>query len=158
MLVLNKTVLHCVKNDLMNKQPLFAVVLLLLSGLSDAGPLVYYPTNPSFGGNPGYGSVLLGEAQAQDQHKAPVAAKNPDSALNSFNQRLQTALINRLSSNIISSVVSGSGKIQTGLIDTGNFTVNVEDIGNGLLNITTTSKLTGQVQSFQYDQTAADGL
>ncbi len=142
----------------MIKQTVSLMLLMLMSGLSKAGALVYYPTNPSFGGNPAYGSVLLGEAQAQDQHKAPVAAKNPDSALDSFNKRLQTALINRLSSNIISSVVNGSGKIETGLIDTGNFTVNVEDIGDGVLTITTTSKLTGQVQSFQYDQKADESL
>lgn len=134
-------------------------VLALLTPLAaSAGPLVYYPINPSFGGNPGYGAVLLNEAQAQDQHKAPVAAKSADATLDAFNKRLETALINRLSSNIISSVVNGSGKITPGTVDTTNFTVAVVEIGNGLVRITTTSKLTGQVQSFEYDQTADSSL
>ena len=129
-------------------------LLVLMSSLSEAGPLVYYPTNPSFGGNPGYGSVLLSEAQAQDQHKAPVAAKNPDAALNTFNSRLQTALLNRLTSNVISSVVNGSGKVTPGIVDTSNYTVEIVDIGKGILRITTKSKVTGSVQTFEYDQEA----
>jgi curli production assembly/transport component CsgF len=133
------------------------MLLLVVSGLSNAGPLVYYPTNPSFGGNPGYGSVLLNEAQAQDQHKAPVVAKTPVTALDTFNKRLQTALINRLSSNIISSVVNGTGQIQEGTTETTDFIINISDIGSGVLRITTTAKATGQTQTFEYDQAADSG-
>ncbi|MBH1972157.1 curli assembly protein CsgF [Moraxellaceae bacterium AER2_44_116] len=138
----------------MMKQKVLCSVILMLPVFASAGPLVYYPMNPSFGGNPGYGSVLLNEAQVQDQHKAPVVAKTPVTALDTFNKRLQTALINRLSSNIISSVVNGTGKIEEGTTETTDFIIKITDIGSGLLNITTTAKATGQTQSFEFDQNA----
>lgn len=131
-------------------------LLMMTPMLASAGPLVYYPINPSFGGNPGYGAVLLNEAQVQDQHKAPVTPKTPVSALDTFNKRLQTALINRLSSNIISSVVNGDGKVQPGRTETTDFIIEISDIGSGVVRITTTAKATGQSQTFEYDQNAAD--
>jgi len=140
------------------KKQYYILGLILMANLSYAGPLIYTPTNPSFGGNPAYGSILLGEAQVQDQNKAPVEPKNVDSALDTFNKRLQTALINRLTSNVISSVVNGSGKIGEGTVETTDFKVDIVDIGKGVLRITTTSKLTGQVQTFEYDQEADSSL
>jgi curli production assembly/transport component CsgF len=138
----------------MMKQRVLLSFMLMLPVLASAGPLVYYPTNPSFGGNPAYGSVLLNEAQAQDQHKAPVVAKTPVTALDTFNKRLQTALINRLSSNIISSVVNGTGKIKEGRTETTDFIIDIAEIGSGVVKITTTAKATGQSQTFEYDQNA----
>lgn len=142
----------------MMKQSVLCSLMLMLSVLASAGPLVYYPINPSFGGNPGYGAVLLNEAQAQDQHKAPVVAKTPVTALDTFNKRLQTALINRLSSNIISSVVNGTGKVQAGITETSDFIIEITEIGSGVVRITTTAKATGQTQSFEYDQDAESSL
>ncbi len=46
-----------------------AAGLLLATGLGQASELVYSPTNPSFGGNPMYGSYLLGSAQATSKHE-----------------------------------------------------------------------------------------
>lgn len=140
------------------KKQYYILGLMLMANASYAGPLIYTPINPSFGGNPAYGSILLGEAQVQDQHKAPIEAKNVDSALDTFNKRLQTALINQLTSNVISSVVNGSGKIGEGTVETSDFKVDIVDIGQGVLRITTTSKLTGQVQTFEYDQEADSSL
>jgi len=142
----------------MKKQALPLAILLMLPVCVSAGPLVYYPINPSFGGNPGYGAVLLNEAQAQDQHKAPVVAKTPVTALDNFNKRLQTALINRLSSNIISSVVNGTGTVQAGITETSDFIIEITEIGSGVVRITTTAKATGQTQSFEYDQDADSSL
>jgi curli production assembly/transport component CsgF len=142
----------------MMKQNVLLALLVMLPIWADASPLVYYPVNPSFGGNPGNGAVLLNEAQAQDQHKAPVVAKAPVSALDTFNKRLQTALINRLSSNIISSVVNGTGKIQAGITETSDFIIEITEIGSGVVRITTTAKATGQSQTFEYDQDAESSL
>jgi curli production assembly/transport component CsgF len=138
----------------MMKQSVLSGLMIMLPILVNAGPLVYYPINPSFGGNPGYGAVLLNEAQVQDQHKAPVVTKAPVTALDTFNKRLQTALINRLSSNIISSVVNGTGKIEAGTTETTDFIIEITEIGSGVIRITTTAKATGQSQSFEYDQDA----
>ena len=138
----------------MMKQRVLSGLMIMLPILVNAGPLVYYPINPSFGGNPGYGAVLLNEAQVQDQHKAPVVTKAPVTALDTFNKRLQTALINRLSSNIISSVVNGTGKIEAGTTETTDFIIEITEIGSGVIRITTTAKATGLSQSFEYDQDA----
>jgi curli production assembly/transport component CsgF len=143
---------------MMMKQRVLCGLMLMLPILVNAGPLVYYPINPSFGGNPGYGAVLLNEAQVQDQHKAPVVAKTPVTALDTFNKRLQTALINRLSSNIISSVVNGTGKVEAGITETSDFIIEITEIGSGVIRITTTAKATGQSQSFEYDQDAESSL
>ena len=142
----------------MMKQSVLSGLMIMLPILVNAGPLVYYPINPSFGGNPGYGAVLLNEAQVQDQHKAPVVTKAPVTALDTFNKRLQTALINRLSSNIISSVVNGTGKIEAGTTETTDFIIEITEIGSGVIRITTTAKATGLSQSFEYDQDAESSL
>jgi curli production assembly/transport component CsgF len=142
----------------MMKQSVLSGLMIMLPILVNAGPLVYYPINPSFGGNPGYGAVLLNEAQVQDQHKAPVVTKAPVTALDTFNKRLQTALINRLSSNIISSVVNGTGKIEAGTTETTDFIIEITEIGSGVIRITTTAKATGLSQSFEYDQDAETSL
>ena len=142
----------------MMKQSVLSGLMIMLPILVNAGPLVYYPINPSFGGNPGYGAVLLNEAQVQDQHKAPVVTKAPVTALDTFNKRLQTALINRLSSNIISSVVNGTGKVEAGTTETTDFIIEITEIGSGVIRITTTAKATGLSQSFEYDQDAETSL
>jgi curli production assembly/transport component CsgF len=54
-----------------------AVVLLGGEGPSQAGSLVYTPINPSFGGNPNNGAVLLNEANAQN---LPLAAQTAEQA------------------------------------------------------------------------------
>ena len=50
------------------------LALLLLLGATQAGAteLVYYPINPSFGGNPNNAPGLMSIAQAQNGFKAPV--------------------------------------------------------------------------------------
>ena len=58
-----------------------------------ASELVYTPINPSFGGNPLNGSFLLGKAQSQNKHKAPVSRK---SYAERFQESLERAYINKM--------------------------------------------------------------
>ena len=55
--------------------------------------LVYTPINPSFGGNPLNGSFLLGKAQSQNTHKAPVVRKT---YAEKFQESLERAYINKI--------------------------------------------------------------
>lgn len=58
-----------------------------------ASELVYNPINPSFGGNPLNGSFLLGKAQSQNKHKAPVSRKT---YAEKFQESLERAYINKI--------------------------------------------------------------
>jgi curli production assembly/transport component CsgF len=60
---------------------------------SIASELVYTPINPSFGGNPLNGSFLLGKAQSQNKHKAPV---NRKTYAEKFQESLERAYINKI--------------------------------------------------------------
>ena len=57
--------------------------------------LVYTPINPSFGGSALNGSFLLGKAQAQNKHKAPLTQK-------SFEEKVSDALERATLSDIVS--------------------------------------------------------
>lgn len=137
--------------------PMRAAVLAALIGMAvtnaTASEMVYTPINPTFGGNPLYGNFLLSTAQATNKHKDPDAKsfdfnKTP---LQEFNDMLQRAILNQLAYSATSSIIGDNGKLTPGTVETGNFRIEIVDIG-GMLKITTTDKLTGQVTSFQVSQ------
>ena len=123
-----------------------------LAGQSLASELIYYPRNPSFGGNPAYGHVLLNSAQATKTHKDPglddknmLEEKTP---LEQFNETLERQVVNRLTSAATSKIIGPSGNLIPGSLETDNFTIVIADVGGGMLNVTTTDKLTGASTHF----------
>ncbi len=134
-----------------------AVALLFaLSNACRAGGLVYTPMNPAFGGNPNNGVFLLNEAAAQNNKTNPKAT-SPNgfqqlSPLQQFNQSLQSAILNRIASAITGGVVDASGNLIPGVIQTSAFTITIIDLHNGMVQITTTDKATGQSTQFQVSQ------
>lgn len=142
-----------------------AVVLLAVGAATviawpraaQATELVYQPVNPAFGGNPLNGSVLLGNAQAQDRHKDPEAQKNSlqggldKTPLQEFNEILERSILGQLANAATGSVIS-NGKLVPGTVVTGNFTINISDLGGGLLRVTTTDKATGATSTFEVGQ------
>jgi len=66
---------------------------LVASSSLFASELVYTPLNPSFGGSPLNGSFLLGKAQSQNKHKAPI---NNKTYAERFQESLERAYINKL--------------------------------------------------------------
>lgn len=138
-----------------------AVVLLAVLAAwppsTPATELVYQPVNPAFGGNPLNGPVLLNSAQAQDKHKDPDAAANfPAAGLNQtplqqFNDMLERAVLGQLAAAATGGVFS-NGKLIPGTVETGNFRINIIDLGGGLLKITTTDKTTGATSTFDVSQ------
>lgn len=119
--------------------------------------LVYFPLNPSFGGSPLNGPVLLNSAQAQNKYTDPAideaaaartqfAAKTP---LEQFNETLERSILSRLASNASASIMGNGFGLQPGTVETGNFVINIVDMGGGTLRITTTDKANGTSSSFE---------
>lgn len=135
-----------------------AIFACLGAQASWATEMVYYPLNPSFGGNPLNGPVLLNSAEAQNKYKDPdIEGRNslgdrPElkepSALDNFNRMLENSILNRLSANAVNAIMGDNGGFKPGTITTGNFTILVTDIGNGMLRITTTDIRTNASTTF----------
>jgi curli production assembly/transport component CsgF len=133
-------------------------VLLLAMHMThpSASELVYYPVNPSFGGNPINGTVLLNSAQATNKHKDPEAnAANPatqKTSLQQFNDMLERSILSQLAAAASSRISGSGGKLVPGSVETGNFRIDIADLGGGLLLVTTTDRATGASTSFQVGQ------
>lgn len=129
----------------------FVIFALCLPAAVIATEQVYVPINPSFGGNPLNGSVLLNSAQAQNHYKEPSASPLSlrQSALQQFNETLQRSILSRVASAVSSGVVGTNGQLSPGTVETTDFRIVISDIGGGTLHITTTDKVTGQTTEFQ---------
>src|SRR5690606_827572 len=132
-----------------------AVVLLAagaLSGQAMASELIYYPRNPSFGGNPAYGHVLLNSALATKTHTDPglddIAGMEEKTPLEQFNETLERQVVNCHTTAATSKIIGPNGNLIPGNLETDNFIINIADMGNGMLNVTTTDKLTGATTAF----------
>jgi curli production assembly/transport component CsgF len=123
---------------------------------ANAGELVYTPVNPAFGGNPINGSVLLNAAQAQNKTKDPDAISpfqnTEKNSLQQFNEILERSVLNRLASAAMGGIIGSGGALQSGTLDTANFTITITDLGGGMLKVTTTDKATGAFTSFEVSQ------
>lgn len=141
----------------MHRLPAVLLSLAMLPFVSSnvqASELTYVPVNPSFGGNPLNGPVLLNQATAQNkftEHSSSSSSAS-QSTLSQFNSMLQSAIMSRVSSAVTSSIVGTDGKLTPGVVETTDFTISITNISTGVLQITTTDKTTGQSTSFQINQ------
>lgn len=131
--------------------------LALMAGISTsarASELAYVPNNPSFGGNPLNGPVLLNQAQAQNHYveKSSSSGASGQTALTQFNSMLQSAILSRVSSAVTSSIVGANGQLVPGTVETTDFRIAITNLQGGLLQIVTTDKNTGQTTQFQVNQ------
>jgi curli production assembly/transport component CsgF len=129
-------------------------LLALLAAGAGANEIVYTPVNPSFGGSPLNGPVLLNSANAQNKHTDPalnsaLSRFGTQSQLDLFNQRLQSLILDRIANSLTGSIFDANGNLKPGTVDTGTFSVTIVDQGGGLLLITTTDKTTGASTTFQ---------
>jgi len=122
-------------------------VILGLAQSAIASELVYSPKNPSFGGNPLNGSVLLNNAQAQNTFKDPELSDD-ETPLQQFNERLQRSVLNRLTNTIASNFVDDEGNLIPGETQTEDFIISIVDQGDGLVTVTTTDRFTGDSTEF----------
>jgi len=132
-----------------------AAVALLLAGGADATDIIYQPVNPAFGGYPSNGQHLLATATATNKHvdKDGLGRSMLDqSPLAQFNQTLERTVLSQLAAAATSKLTGTDGKLVPGTFSTQNFTINVVDLGGGMLRITTTDKVTGASTSFEVAQ------
>ena len=122
-------------------------ICLGLSASVQGSELIYTPVNPSFGGNPLNGTVLLNNAQAQNDYKDPELEVDA-TPLEEFNERLQRSVLNRLTNSIASNFVDSQGNLIPGETETEDFIISVIDEGNGLVTVTTTDRITGDSTQF----------
>ncbi|RTZ39253.1 curli assembly protein CsgF [Candidimonas sp. SYP-B2681] len=124
-----------------------------------ATELVYYPLNPSFGGSPLNGPVLLNSALATNKHT------NPDMGAEEFKEKTPAQLLNesiernvigRLSSAASSQIMDANGNFVPGRLETTNFVINVvvSPANPNDLTVTTTDKLTGASTIFHVSNPA----
>jgi curli production assembly/transport component CsgF len=135
---------------------LIGALFAFLCATCTATELVYTPVNPSFGGSPLNGSVLLNLAQAQNKTKDPEAVQASQSSqqtsLQQFNDILERSVLSRLATAATSGIMGANGQLVPGVVNTGNFSIQISDLGGGLLQVTTTDKVTGATTSFQVGQ------
>ncbi|MGA3682759.1 MULTISPECIES: curli assembly protein CsgF [Pseudomonas] len=140
-----------------NRSLVVVASLALLAGICSgvqASELAYVPNNPSFGGNPLNGPVLLNQAQAQNHYveKSSSSGASGQTALTQFNSMLQSAILSRVSSAVTSSIVGANGQLVPGTVETTDFRIAITNLQGGLLQIVTTDKNTGQTTQFQVNQ------
>lgn len=116
---------------------------ITISSLSLGTELIYVPKNPSFGGNPLNGSILLNNAQAQNKKTDPEIEIETRSELDRFTDSLRSRLLSQLLSDI------GAGK--TGTLDTDDFSILIVDNGEGEISVKITDKNTNQTTEIVVD-------
>jgi len=136
---------HCIIISI--RAHILFIGLLLFSGLVHSSGLEYTPINPSFGGSPLNGNALLNSAQAQNKLKDPSINDGLD-ALDDFNDRLQRALLTRLTRSVTASIVDELGNLIPGETITSDFIIDVVDQGDGTLSVTTTDRNSGDSTVF----------
>lgn len=141
-----------------NRSLVVVASLALMAGICSgiqASELAYVPNNPSFGGNPLNGPVLLNQAQAQNHYvekSSSSGAYAGQTTLTQFNSMLQSAILSRVSSAVTSSIVGANGQLVPGTVETTDFRIAITNLQGGLLQIVTTDKNTGQTTQFQVNQ------
>lgn len=143
------------KNVQVHKNFFIGSLLAACLSVASATEMVYVPLNPSFGGNPANGLVLLGSAQATNKHKESGLGGPSifnQSPLQQFNDTLERAVLGQLASSATSKVIGPDGKLIPGSVETGNFRIQITDLGAGNLRVTTTDKVTGTATSFEVGQ------
>ena len=133
----------------------FATVgaLLFACTTARATELVFKPANPSFGGDPANAAALLGSAQATNKHTDPKALSSgfdsqQQTPLQQFNDLLERSILSSLTSAATSKLMTSTGQLIPGTVETGNFKIIIADLGNGTLQVTTTDKTTGGFTTF----------
>lgn len=137
------------------RSSLFILLLALPMALC-AGPIVYTPVNPSFGGNPLNGPNLLNSANSQNKFTDPsvqsLFGRTPQSDLDLFNQRLQSLILDRIANSLSSSLFDANGNLKPGTVETSSFLITIVQQSNGTLLITTLDKTTGASTQFEVSQ------
>ncbi|GJL55885.1 MAG: curli production assembly protein CsgF [Nitrospirales bacterium] len=131
---------------------IFTIISLQLAGLTWIGAPVmaselrHQFVNPNFGGNPFNAQPLLNSAVLQNDFEG--GETNDTTVLQDFQSRLDRAILNRLSREVVAEVFGEDSDLSTGSFSTGNFDVQIsEDVDGVAIGIVDT--LTGDTTNIQ---------
>lgn len=136
---------------------LFVAGTAMIPIQTTASELVYHPYNPSFGGSPLNGPVLLNSAIATRKHKAPDIDSDrfgieEASPLDQLNETLERLIVGRMASAATTAILDEEGNFTPGTLETENFIITVVDAGGGMLTVTTFDKTTGGSTTVEVNQ------
>lgn len=130
---------------------LFTVINIIVMTRAIGSEMIYQPINPSFGGFPSNGSVLLNQAQAQNDFKDPDAvdpfSKSP---LDRFNETLERQVLSQLARRIVEDAFgTGTGVGSGGLYTTDNFSIEIDTSDPAAINLIVTDLSNGDISTIQ---------
>lgn len=100
------------------------LLFIILKTNAFSSELVFEFTNPSFGGNPLYGSYLLQQAEMQNMFKEEPSAYQPRSIVESFEETLLRQILNRLAYKIVEQAFGEEG-LEEGTYYIGEYIIEV---------------------------------
>ena len=103
------------------KNLIVTLALVLLAGPALAGEMTYQPVNLNFGGSPFNGAPLLNSANAINDFEAP--ARSARDSARDFAERLDRAILSRLSSTLTKGLIDDEGNFLFGTFETGLNTI-----------------------------------
>ena len=138
----------------------FVLAASVMASTTAATELVYQPKNPSFGGNPNFGAVMLNNAQAQNSTASADGRvrREPRTARERFEERLERAVLSQISRAVRTELFDEDGALQEGTFNAGDFTVEVREGAEGQLTIITEDLITGDRTEFEIGQGGFGGL
>jgi len=121
------------------KWALILISLFLFPVICYSSELVFQFTNPSFGGNPLYGTFLLEQAKMQNKFEKKYGYKRP-SLLERFENVLASQILYNLAHRIVDLAFGGTqegSQIQPGTYLIGNYEITISYVSNGIQLIVT---------------------
>lgn len=113
-----------------------ACIFFLLKGTTSATELIWYPINPSFGGNPYNAQWLMQQAEVQKPEVERVSWYEERDALQDFKESLNRQILSRLSSRLIRTVF-GEEELEPGHYEIGDYIIDISSTETGIrVNIT----------------------
>jgi curli production assembly/transport component CsgF len=136
-----------------------AGALVALQTAAAATEIVYTPVNPSFGGNPLNGPLLLNIANAINKYQDPALedalSRFSPTGQDLFNQQLNSAILGRVAGSLTNVLFDANNKFVAGTsLETATLLVTVSAVPNqpNAVTVTTLDKLTGATTSFTINQ------
>lgn len=124
--------------------------LFVFSNNIYASELLYTPNNPSFGGFSGNGSVLLNQANAENDFKDPDAVDPfaSGSTLDNFKETLNRQILSQLAAKIVTDAFGSSGSA-SGVYTTTDYKIEIDTSDPNITKIHITELATGSLSTIE---------
>lgn len=129
---------------------LFFTIILILGSIAMASELTFQFTNPSFGGNPLYGSYYLQSAQMQNTFTKKSSFYTPKTLIERFTESFTNQLLYRMSDYILDQLFGEDNQLpdKPMIYTIGTFRIEYDPTGENYL-FTITDISTGQTTTLE---------